>query len=65
MSIDWEIEEGCYEYESQHYRQECLMSCSTISIMDSNQVAIYGHFNFDEIEATYLKLKELQSEVKK
>lgn len=64
MSIDWEIEEGCYEYDKGHCSRG-LTSSSTISILDCDEVAIYGHFNFDEIEATYLKMKELQSEVKK
>lgn len=31
-------------------------------IMDKNEAAMHGHFNFEEIEATYTKMKELQGE---
>lgn len=52
MMIEFEIEEGCYEYINEY-------SGSTISIIESNQTSMYGHFNFAETEDTYTKMKEL------
>lgn len=53
MSIEFETEEGCYEYNSEdgvHY----------LSIMGKNEVVMRCHFNFKEIEDTYTKMKEFQ-----
>ena len=55
MGIDWEVEEGHHEFDKEDGKH-------TVSVHPAGDcVDVYGTFNFEEIEATYLKMKELQS----
>lgn len=46
------------------YYSQAQYGDSSVSIMSSDEVAMHGQFNFSEVKAVYLKMKELAEDSK-